>query len=189
MFGCCAGSERAVCVGVRHGARRASAVPCHRQVAACGLQGGQCRRLGSADRRVHASRAQPGGQWRHLASAEGASRRSACTHCRVLIVRRLVGQSTILLFRGDKGCFYPSVYVDAHGETDENLRCANQTRQCASESSPPRVAGEGSRSSSASGATPQWRRCGRAEALRPRWRDLGTRPNTSSATATSRAVE
>ena len=34
----------------------------------------------------------------------------------------LLRKSTLLLFKQDKCCFYPSIYVDAHGETDENLR-------------------------------------------------------------------
>lgn len=44
-------------------------------------------------------------------------------HIRSVIL--LLRKSTILLFKGSKACFHPSVYVDAHGETDENLRCAS----------------------------------------------------------------
>jgi hypothetical protein len=34
----------------------------------------------------------------------------------------LLRKSSILLFKGSNACFHPSIYVDAHGETDENLR-------------------------------------------------------------------
>lgn len=34
----------------------------------------------------------------------------------------LLRKSNILLLRDDKACFYSSVYVDEHGETDEHLR-------------------------------------------------------------------
>jgi hypothetical protein len=34
----------------------------------------------------------------------------------------LLRSCRLLLFKGLKACFHPSVYVDAHGETDENLR-------------------------------------------------------------------
>ena len=37
----------------------------------------------------------------------------------------LLRKSSILLFKGNNACFHPSMYVDVHGETDENLRYAS----------------------------------------------------------------
>jgi hypothetical protein len=114
-----------------------------RNAAACwGVRHGQ-RAIRSPHGRVHSARRIIGRQWvskpppsppccfplrsckppPQLSHSREPMVRPPTHHIRSVIL--LLRKSTILLFKGSKACFHPSVYVDAHGETDENLRCAS----------------------------------------------------------------
>jgi hypothetical protein len=55
-------------------------------------------------------------------AAQGECTIHAASRLHGLGIFLLLRKSNILLIRGDTACFYSSVYVDEHGETDEHLR-------------------------------------------------------------------